>query len=296
MEEIKSGFVTIVGRPNVGKSTLLNTIIERKLAITSSTPQTTRNIIQGVYNDEDSQIIFIDTPGIHKPKDKLGGYLNKQSYIMMNDVDLILFVVEADKKIGNGDKFVIEKLKEYKKIILVINKIDKISKDELLVKISEYKDLMDFIDIVPVSSLNNINIEEIIKVIKDNLSNNGKYYDEEYITNVNENFIVREYIREQILNNTFKEVPHKVNVEVLEIKKKSKLISIYASIIVDRESLKKIIVGKNASMLKKIGMNSRILLEEYYDNKVFLDLRVKCVENWREKESYLAEFGFNKFE
>ncbi len=291
---MKSGFVSIVGRPNVGKSTLLNNIIGRKVAITSSTPQTTRNIIQGIYNDNDSQIIFVDTPGIHKPKYKLGKYLNKQSYMMIDDVDIILFVIDASAKLGPGDKFVLEKIKSAKKnTILVINKIDKLTNDEILLKIDEYKDLYEFSDIVPISSLKDRNVEELIKVIKKYIKDDIQYYSKDEVTNVSTKFMVSEYVREKILNLTNDEVPHSVTCVVENIEYKKNVVNILVCIIVDRENLKKIIIGKNGSMLKKIGIQSRYDLERLFGKKVFLETYVKCIKNWRDKEKYLNDLGFN---
>ena len=292
---MKSGFVSIVGRPNVGKSTLLNNIMGRKIAITSSKPQTTRNIIQGIYNDNDTQIVFVDTPGIHKPKYKLGKYLNKQSYTMIDNVDVILFVVDASTPLGPGDKFVLEKIKSAKKeTILVINKIDKLTNDEILLKISEYKGLYDFSDIVPVSSLKDKNIEELIKVIKKYIKDDIQYYSKEEVTNVSTSFMIAEYVREKILNLTNEEVPHSVTCVVENIEYKKNVVNILVCIIVDRENLKRIIIGKGGSMLKKIGTSSRYDLEKYFGKKVYLETYVKCIKNWRDKEKYLNELGFNE--
>lgn len=292
---MKSGFVSIVGRPNVGKSTLLNNIMGRKIAITSSKPQTTRNIIQGIYNDNDTQIVFVDTPGIHKPRYKLGKYLNKQSYTMIDDVDVIIFVIDASAPLGSGDKFVLEKIKSAKKdTILVINKIDKLTNEEILLKISECKDLYDFSDIVPVSSLKNKNIEELIKVIKKYIKDDIQYYPTTDVTNVSTNFMIAEYVREKILNLTNEEVPHSVTCVVENIEYKKNVVNILVCIIVDRENLKRIIIGKNGNMLKKIGMQSRYDLEQLFEKKVYLETYVKCIKNWRDKEKYLDELGFNE--
>ena len=294
---MKSGFVSIVGRPNVGKSTLLNNIMGRKIAITSAKPQTTRNTIQGIYNDDDTQIIFIDTPGIHKPKYKLGKHLNKQSYVAIDDVDLIVFVVDATQKLGSGDMFVLDKIKSANKnTILVINKIDKLTSDEILLKIDEYKDVYDFDEIVPVSSLKDKNIDTLIKVIKKYMKDDMQYYSKDDVTNVSTNFIVAEYVREKILNLTNDEVPHSVTCLVENIEYKKNVINILVCIIVDRENLKKIIIGKNGSMLKKVGTQSRYDLEKLFGKKVYLETYVKCIKNWRDKEKYLKEFGFNEEE
>lgn len=291
---MKSGYVSIVGRPNVGKSTLLNSILETKLAITSNKAGTTRNIIQGVYEDENSQIVFVDTPGIHKPINKLGNILNKKAYSTSENVDLILFLVDVEAGIGKGDMFVLDRIKEEKlPIILVLNKVDRVPKDKLLEIIMKYKDLHDFAEIFPISALKNDNVTALIKTIKNYLPNEGKIFEDETFTNISTNFYISEIIREKVLRKTRQEVPHSVTCLVeKKIEEKDKVI-IQAVIIVDRESIKKIIVGKNASMLKSIGIDARCDLEEYFSKKVYLDLFVKVIENWREKEKYLKELGLD---
>ena len=294
---MKSGYVSIVGRPNVGKSTLLNSILETKLAITSNKAGTTRNIIQGVYEDEDSQIIFVDTPGIHKPINKLGNILNKKAYNMSENVDLILFLVDTEAGIGKGDMFVLDKIKEEKlPIILVLNKVDRVPKDKLLEIIMKYKDLYEFSEIFPVSALKNDNITALIKTIKNYLPNEGKIFEDDTFTNISTNFYVSEIIREKVLRKTRQEVPHSVTCLVeKKVEEKDKVI-IQAVIIVDRESIKRIIVGKNASMLKSIGIDARSDLEEYFGKKVYLELFVKVIENWKEKDRYLKELGLDDLE
>ena len=290
---MKSGFVSLIGRPNVGKSTLLNAIIGKKIAITSNTAQTTRNMIQGIYHGEDTQIIFVDTPGIHKPQDKLGRVLNKQAYYNIDDVDLILFLIDVTQNIGTGDMFVIEKLKETKvPVILVLNKIDKIPYELILPKIAEYKDLYNFKEIVPVSAEKKKNIDELIKTISRYLTDDIKYYDENTITNVSTTFSIEELIREKVLKLTKEEVPHSVTCVVEDIAEDKKSVSIAASIIVDRENLKKILIGKNGSMIKKIGIDARYDIEKLLEKKVYLDLRVKVVDNWRDKENFLNQLGY----
>jgi len=294
---MKSGFVALVGRPNVGKSTLLNSILKRKVAITSNKPQTTRNNIQGIYNDKETQIIFIDTPGIHKPQYKLGKYLNRQAYYSLDEVDVIIMLVDASLKLGKGDLFVIEKLKEYKKpVILVLNKIDKLKKEDILMKIEEYKDLYNFKEIIPLSALKKTNVDYFINIIRKYLTDNIKYYDDETITNKPISFTIAEIIREKILNLTEEEVPHSVTVVIEGITntKKGKIIN--AAIIVDRDNLKKIIIGKQGKMIKEIGMKARLELEEILNEKVYLELYVKTIKKWRDKEKYLSEFGYNEFE
>jgi len=294
---MKSGFVSLVGRPNVGKSTLLNAIIGRKIAITSSTAQTTRNIIQGVYNDDDLQIVFVDTPGIHKPQNKLGTVLNKQAYYSLSDVDVILFLVDVTEEFGKGDQFILEKLKENDvPVILVLNKIDKIPYEKILPVIDSYKDLYPFSEIVPLSAMKGKNIDELIKVISNYLKDDIKYYDDDTITNVSTSFSIGELVREKVLYFTSKEVPHAVTCLVDDISEDKYNISISASIIVDRESLKKILIGKNGAMVKKIGIEARRDIEQFLDKKVYLDLRVKVVEKWRDKEHFLNQtLGYKEF-
>ena len=239
---MKSGFIALVGRPNVGKSTLLNAIMGRKIAITSDKPQTTRNIIQGIYTDDDSQMIFIDTPGIHKPKNRLGKILNKEAYISMDDVDIILFLVDITENLGKGDKFIIDLFKNTSKpVILVINKIDRLPKSEILHKIEEYKDLYDFDEIVPVSAVKGDNIDRLISVLKGKLTDNIKYYEDDVVTNVSNSFMISEIIREKILELTHEEVPHSVNVVTEDISYDKNVVNIKAMIVIDRENLKRII-------------------------------------------------------
>lgn len=293
---MKSGFVSLVGRPNVGKSTLLNAIVGKKVAITSSTAQTTRNMIQGIYHGDDLQIVFVDTPGIHKPQNKLGKVLNKQAYYSLDDVDVILFLTDVTQKLGTGDKFIIEKLKETKvPVILILNKIDKIPYLEILPKIEEYKDLYDFKEIIPLSAMKGKNVDELINVVSKYLTDDIKYFDDNTITNVSTTFSISELIREKVLQLTKEEVPHSVTCVVEDISEDKNNISIGASIIVDRENLKKILIGKNGSMIKKIGVDARRDIEKLLNKKVYLDLRVKVVNNWREKDQFLNQLGYEDF-
>jgi len=293
---MKSGFVSFIGRPNAGKSTLLNNIIGRKVAIISDKPQTTRNIIQGIYNDEDAQIVFVDTPGIHKPKNKLGQVLNKQAYFTINDTDVILYVVDAYEKLGNGDKFVMEVLENTNKpVILLLNKIDKLTHDEILKKIDEYKDLYDFSEIVPVCALKKESINYLINLIKKYLKDDIKYFEDDTYTNVDISFLISEYIREKVLTLTKEEVPHSITCITDYVERADNNVSISATIIVDRENLKKIIIGKNGSMIKKIGIMARRDIEILLKEKVYLDLFVKVVPNWRDKDKFLNEIGFRDF-
>ena len=294
---MKSGFVSIVGRPNVGKSTLLNSLLERKIAITSDVSGTTRNIIQGIYNDDDSQIIFIDTPGIHKPQNRLGTYLNQKAYMMTEDVDLLLFLVDVEKGYGKGDQFILDKLKEENKpIFLLLNKVDKIPKEKLLGIITELSKLHDFKEIIPISALKGDNVEDLIKTIKKYLKEDIKYYEDDVITNVSRNFLIAEFVREKILHLTNKEVPHTVTCMVENYEDKGDIIDISVLIIVDRDNLKKIIIGKQGRMLKEIGSQARQDIEEFLGKKVFLETHVKTIEDWRDKEKYLIEFGLKEME
>ncbi|MCD8562359.1 MAG: GTPase Era [Bacilli bacterium] len=291
---MKSGFVSVVGRPNVGKSTLVNSIVGKKIAITSNKPQTTRNIIQGVYNEEEVQIVFVDTPGIHKPRHKLGKFLNKQAYYSIEDVDVILMLVDASEKLGPGDKFVIERLREVESpVILVLNKIDRLSKDEILLKINEYKDLYPFKEIVPVSALKNNNTDTLIKVIKNYLNDTIKYYEDDSLTNKPMNFLLAEIVREKVFNLTEEEVPHSITCIVEHVEKNNNAFNIHVNIIVDRDSLKKIVIGKKGSLIKEIGIQSRKEMEELLKTPVYLDLFVKTVKNGENKDKYLQEYGYS---
>lgn len=294
---MKSGFVSIIGRPNTGKSTLLNTILNTHLAIVSNVAGTTRNSIQGVYNDEEAQIIFIDTPGIHKPQDKLGKYLNKQSYESLEEIDAILFVVDASMPLGRGDKFIAQTFKNTKTpVILVLNKIDKLDDEGILNAINTYKELYDFADIIPISALKDDNIKRLIKIIKGYLTDEIKYYDDGTITNTSLQFMLGEFVREKILNLTEEEVPHSVNCVATHIKDKGSIVDVFVDIIIDRDSLKKIIIGSGGSMLKKIGSMARKDMEMLLGKQVYLELYVKTIKNWRDKERYLSELGFKDFE
>ena len=294
---MKSGFVSFIGWPNVGKSTLLNSILNKKVVITSNKPQTTRNLIQGIYNEDDTQIIFVDTPGIHKAHNKLGRALNKQAYFTINDVDIIIMVVDITEKVGSGDKFVIDILKniENKPVFLVINKIDKLPREEILSKIEEYMSLYNFTEVIPVSARKKDNIDRLIEVIKKYLPDNIKYFDSDSVTNSSPEFIISELIREKVLELTDEEVPHSVTCIVDELYEEEKIINIGASIIVDRENLKKIIIGKNGNMIKEIGIRARKDIEEYFGKQVYLDLFVKVIPKWRDKEKFLNMIGYKDF-
>ena len=290
---LKSGFVSLVGRPNVGKSTLLNSLVGYKIAITSDKAQTTRNSIQGIYNDDDSQIVFVDTPGIHKPKHKLGRRLNEEAYYSIDDVDIILFLMDVTMPFGKGDNFVLDKIKQAKKpTFLILNKVDKIKKDHLLELILKYKDIYDFKEIIPISASKKDNVNEIINTLKKYLPDNVKYFPDEELTNTTIEFRAAELIREKVLRLTDEEVPHAVTCVVERYEDKKDKAIITATIIVERDSLKSIIIGKQGKMLKNIGSKARQDIEKMVGKKVYLDLFVKTIKNWRDKEKYLRELGF----
>ena len=291
---MKVGVVSLVGRPNAGKSTLLNSIIKEKVAITSDKPQTTRNNIQGIYNDQDSQIVFVDTPGIHKPKNKLGKFLNRESYSSLEGVDLVLFLVDASSPFGKGDEFILEKIKEENvNTFLIINKVDKINNEELYKQIMEYKDKYDFKEIIPVSALKSKNIDELLNTIKKYINDGEPIYPTDYYTDKSTRFMVSELIREKVLRKTREEVPHAVTVVIENYEEKKNSVLINAVIIVERDGIKKILVGHNGEMIKEIGMGARIDIENMLDKKVYLELFVKTVNNWRDRDKYLTEFGFD---
>lgn len=294
---MKSGFVSIIGRPNVGKSTLLNTILDRKIAIISDKAQTTRNNIMGIYHEENIQIVFIDTPGIHKPKHNLGKSLNNMAYYTINDADVIVLVVDVTQELGTGDKFVIDKLKGITKpVILVLNKIDRIKKELILRKIDKYKDLYDFCEIVPLSVIKKEDANILVNVIKKYLTDDIKYYDDDYVTDKSTEFFISEYVREKIFKYTNDEVPHAITCMTESIKPGRDSVEVDVLIIVERDGLKKIIVGHNGEMIKKIGIESRIDIEELLGKKVYLNLFVKTVNKWRDKDKYLLEFGYKNNE
>ena len=292
---MKSGFVSIIGRPNVGKSTLLNNIVNYHVAITSDKAGTTRNIIEGIYNDSQSQIVFVDTPGINKPIDKLGKVLNKQSQSQQKEVDCILLVVDAKSGLGRGDREIIKNLNADIPTILVLNKIDAMKKEEIMTRIVEYKDLFDFSDIVPVSARSGENVKTLIEVVRKYLIDDIKYFKDDTITSSSIRFMISEYVREKLFNHLEQEIPHAITCFTTGYEEKEKIVNINVDIIVDRESLKKIIIGHNGEMLKNIGMESRKDIETLVGKKVYLELYVKCIPNWRDKEFILKDLGFYEF-
>jgi GTPase len=297
--KFKSGFISIIGRPNVGKSTFLNRVIGQKIAIMSDKPQTTRNKIQGVLTLHDSQLIFIDTPGIHKPKHKLGDFMMKVAMNTLKEVDLILFMVNAEEGFGRGEEFIIEKFQQIKTpVFLVINKIDKIHPDELLPLIESYKEKYSFSEIIPISALQGNNVETLLEQIKKYLPEGPQYYPADQVTDHPERFIVSELIREKALHLTREEVPHSIAVVIdkMERREGNDVIHVMATIIVERDSQKGIIIGKQGKMLKEIGQRARVDIENLLGSKVFLELWVKVQKDWRNKISQLRDYGFREDE
>ncbi|MEG0549109.1 MAG: GTPase Era [Coprobacillus sp.] len=291
----KSGFVSIVGRPNVGKSTLLNHILKVKLAITSSTAQTTRNTIQGIYTDDDSQIIFMDTPGIHKPQDGLGSFMNSNALNSIFGVDIVLFLAPADEPIGKGDRFIVERLKDAEgPVYLVLNKIDLLSKEALIIKLNEWKELFDFKEIIPISATNGDNVDKLIEIVKDDLDEGVMYYPKDHITDHPERFIMAEFIREKVLYFTHDEVPHSVAIVIERMLEDNNGVQIMAAIVVDRQSQKGIIIGKQGALIKKIRQNARREMKRFLQVPVELELFVKVEKDWRNKQKYLKEFGYDE--
>lgn len=290
---MKCGFVSLVGRPNVGKSSLLNQVLGMKLAITSNVSGTTRNVIQGIYNDDDSQIIFVDTPGIHKPNSKLGNLMNKKAYNNIEGVDVILFLIDISKGFGRGDQYILDKVKDKNiPVFLLLNKIDLVkNKEKLLTDINKLKELHDFAEIIPVSATKNDNIDLLIKCIKKQLEDQDRIFSEEEITNVTTRFIMAEFVREKVLELTHDEIPHTVTCYVENYEEDDKVVHIQVLIVVDRDNIKKIIIGKQGSMLKEIGTRARIDMENFLGKKVFLETYVKTLKNWRDQEKYFVELG-----
>lgn len=292
----KSGFISIVGRPNVGKSTLMNNVVGEKIAIMSDKPQTTRNTIQAVYTSEDCQMVFLDTPGIHKPKNKLGEFMVKSATDAFKNVDVVLFVVDDSKKIGPGDRKIIEDLRNIKTpVVLVINKIDQIEEADLFDLMKLYNEEGIFKEIVPVSALKGRNIKELLKVVESYLEEGPKYFPDYMITDQPERVLVSELIREKVLHYVHDEVPHGVAVEVerMKFREPQNIIDISAVICCERTSHKGIIIGKNGRKLKGIGKSAREDMELLLGARVNLQLWVKVKENWRNSQNYISDFGYN---
>ncbi len=295
----KSGFVSIIGRPNVGKSTFLNHVIGQKIAIMSDKPQTTRNKVQGVFTEENSQIIFIDTPGIHKPKHKLGDFMMKVAQNTLKEVDIVLFMINAEEGYGRGDEFIIERLKNIQTpVFLVVNKIDQIHPDRLFELIEKYRGLYSFKEIVPISALQGTNTPTLVEQIKKYLPEGPQYYPSDQVTDHPERFIITELIREKVLHLTREEIPHSIAVvmDSLERRESGNTVYVGATIIVERNSQKGIVIGKQGSMLKEVGKRARADIEALLGSKVFLELWVKVQKDWRNKSSQLRDYGFREDE
>ena len=290
----KSGFVTIIGEPNVGKSTFLNQVLKQKVAIVSNKPQTTRNVFSGIYNDQESQIIFMDTPGIHQAKTKLGEYMSSAALSTIKSVDLVLFMINAYDDVKEHNLKIMEKLKGIKTpVFLIINKLDTISDyDRLNEAIAVYKNTYDFTGVFGISALQGDNVDLLLKDIKDILLEGPKYYPDGEISDRPETFLIQEFIREKILEFTHEEVPHSVMVYLESFSKKERVVKIMATVVVERKSQKGIIIGKNGSMLKQIGTSARTDIEMLLGQKVYLELFCKVEENWRNREYYLKNYGY----
>ncbi|MEJ6348497.1 GTPase Era [Holzapfeliella sp. He02] len=293
--EFRSGFVGIIGRPNVGKSTLMNRIIGEKIAIMSDKAQTTRNNINGIYTSDKAQMVFLDTPGVHKPKNQLDDYMSKSSLGMLNQVDVVLFMVSAEDKMGPGDRFILNLLQDVKKpVYLIINKIDLIHPDDLLAFIEQYRHELDFKEVYPISATQGNNVDELLDQLSDELPVGPQFYDEDQLTNRPEYFVVAELIREKILEFTRDEIPHSVAVLVNQMSQRIEgKLQIDATIFVERKSQKAIVIGQGASLLKRIGIKSRQEIENLLGEKVNLKLWVKVQKNWRKDPLFLAQSGYN---
>ncbi len=308
-----SGFCSIVGRPNVGKSTLLNAFVEAKLAIMSDKPQTTRNRILGVYNRPGAQVVFLDTPGIHKPHHRLGQYMNKVAIGTIPEVDVVLFVVDgSDPKPGDGDKYVAEVVAQSgAPVILVVNKLDKVKREDWYRAMDAYKALaepanrserpkadartIEWLDVVPVSAVANKNIDKLLDLVVSRMEEGPQYYPEDAVTDQPERFVVAEFIREKILHLTREEIPHSVAIEIEQMERRDNgTVYVAASIYVERDSQKGIIIGKRGSMLKEIGARARGDIEELLGSRIFLELFVKVREDWRNKDSVLRNLGYRE--
>ena len=295
-KSFKSGFVAIVGRPNVGKSTFMNYVLGQKIAIMSDKAQTTRNKIQGVYTKDNAQIVFLDTPGIHKPKHELGEFMVKSAYSALKEVDAVLFMVNVSEKRGPGDDFIIEKLKGIKTpIFLVLNKIDLVTPEVLLERVESYKDALDFAGVFPISVLQGNNVNELMEALIEALPEGPQYYPADQITDHPEYFVVSELIREKILQLTQEEIPHSVAVTVDKMQKDEfDKVHVYANIIVERKSQKGIIIGNGGRLLKEIGTRARRDIQQLLGNKVYLELWVKVEKDWRKRKSNLQEYGYKE--
>ena len=294
MTEHKSGFVSIIGRPNVGKSTFMNRVIGHKIAIMSDKAQTTRNKIQGVMTRNDAQIIFLDTPGIHKPKHKLGDYMMRVAKNTLSEIDAIMFMVNVNEEIGRGDEYIMEMLKNVKTpVFLVLNKIDLVHPDALMPRIEQYQKYMNFTEIVPISVLEGLNVDHFIDVLKTYLPEGPKYYPDDQISDHPEQFVVSEIIREKILHLTSEEIPHAIGVNVDRmIKENDERVRVEATIYVERDSQKGIVIGKGGKKLKEVGKRARHDIEMLLGSKVYLELWVKVQKDWRNKVNFIRQMGY----
>ncbi|MDR0268976.1 GTPase Era [Paenibacillus sp.] len=292
----KSGFVAIVGRPNVGKSTLMNQVIGQKIAIMSDKPQTTRNKIHGVYTTDETQIVFLDTPGIHKRQSKLGDYMNHTALNTLKEVEAVLFLADVSEGFGGGDRFIIEQLKDIKTpVILVLNKIDKIEPDALLPIIEQYSKLHEFAEIVPISAINGNNVNRLLEQVEKYLPEGPQYYPADQITDHPEQFVCAELIREKILHMTREEVPHSIAVTIEDMRVQDNgVVYISAVIFVERDSQKGIIIGKQGALLKEVGKQARQDIQNLLGSKIFLELWVKVKKDWRNQERVLRDLGFHR--
>lgn len=292
----KSGFVTIVGRPNVGKSTLLNQIMGEKLSIVSNKPQTTRNNIQTILTGDDHQLVFVDTPGIHKPKHKLGEYMVNSARDSIKEVDLVLFLINPEEEIGRGDKFIIETLKNQKApIFLVVNKIDEFTQERLVKTLQLYSNELDFKEIIPISALKNKNVDKLLELMIDAMPEGPKYYPDDMITDVQERFVISEIIREKALRTLRDEIPHGIAVDIIQMKQNEiGTYHIEVDMLCEKDSHKGIIIGKNGQSLKRIGENARYEIERFLRAKVNLKIWVKVRKEWRDNQNLLKELGYKK--
>src|SRR5690625_841145 len=293
-ESFKSGFIAIIGRPNVGKSSFINRDIGQKVVITSDKAQTIRHTVQAIYNNENSQIIFIDTPGIHKPKHQLGEYMVKTGKSTLNAVDAIIFMIDAEKGYGKGDQYMIDQLADVNSpVYLVINKIDLVHPDDLLPLIELYTAKANFTEIIPISALEGNNVNRLLTVLQDQLEEGPKYYPDDQLTDHPERFIIAELIREKVLQLTREEIPHSITVVIDNIEKRpSEVIVVQATVVTERDSQKGIIIGKGGQMLKNIGQKAREDIERLLGSKVFLELWVKVRRDWRNKPFDLKQYGY----
>lgn len=291
----KSGFVAIVGRPNVGKSTLLNHLLKKKVAIMSNVAQTTRTTLQGIYTDDKSQIIFIDTPGVHRPQDLLGNFMNTTAINSVYGTDVVLFMSAANEYIGQGDRYILNKLKEQEApVFLVLNKVDLIKKEELIQVLNNWQKEFDFAEIIPISSLQDENLDTLLEVIRGYLNEGIKYYDENQLTDHSDRYLMAEYIREKILFFTHEEVPHSVAIVIERYEEFEDHYEIMATIVVNRSSQKGIIIGKQGIMIQKIRQAARKDMKRYLGKRVDLELFVRVEKDWRNKQRYLKEFGYDE--